>query len=157
MERLLLRDRDLLESEQSLKGVFGYYEKMPHLRRQRSVRTWLQYMAGVVIAAYVVLVLAFIAAGRRTDARALAGFVPDCVVLFSRLLRDPRVPRGSKVLVAALSRTSRSRSTSSRTSSQSPVRRTTRFWSHSSCVASFAARARTCSASSGRVRTGRFS
>ena len=25
------------ESEQSLKGVFGYYEKMPHLRRQRSV------------------------------------------------------------------------------------------------------------------------
>ena len=59
-------------------------------------------MAGVVIAAYVVLVLAFIAAGRRTDARALAGFVPDCVVLFTRLLRDPRVPRRSKILVAAL-------------------------------------------------------
>ena len=41
-------------------------------------------------------------AGRRTDARALAGFVPDCVVLLTRLLRDPRVPRRSKVLVAAL-------------------------------------------------------
>jgi uncharacterized membrane protein YkvA (DUF1232 family) len=40
--------------------------------------------------------------GRRTDARALAGFVPDCVVLLTRLLRDPRVPRRSKVLVAAL-------------------------------------------------------
>ena len=41
-------------------------------------------------------------AGRRTDARTLAGFVPDCVVLMTRLLRDPRVPRRSKVLVAAL-------------------------------------------------------
>lgn len=40
--------------------------------------------------------------GRRTDARALAGFVPDCVVLLTRLVRDPRVPRRSKVLVAAL-------------------------------------------------------
>ena len=38
----------------------------------------------------------------RTDVRALAGFVPDCAVLFGRLLRDPRVPRRSKVLVAAL-------------------------------------------------------
>ena len=37
-----------------------------------------------------------------TDARAIAGFVPDCVVLLTRLLRDPRVPRRSKVLVAAL-------------------------------------------------------
>jgi uncharacterized membrane protein YkvA (DUF1232 family) len=33
---------------------------------------------------------------------ALAGFVPDCVVLFGRLFRDPRVPRRSKVLLAAL-------------------------------------------------------
>jgi len=41
-------------------------------------------------------------AGRRTDARALAGLVPDCVVLLTRLVRDPRVPRRSKVLVAAL-------------------------------------------------------
>jgi uncharacterized membrane protein YkvA (DUF1232 family) len=37
-----------------------------------------------------------------TTPRALAGFVPDCVVLMTRLLRDPRVPRRSKVLVAAL-------------------------------------------------------
>jgi uncharacterized membrane protein YkvA (DUF1232 family) len=36
------------------------------------------------------------------DARALARFVPDCVVLLTRLVRDPRVPRRSKVLVAAL-------------------------------------------------------
>jgi len=41
-------------------------------------------------------------AGTRTDARALAGLVPDCVVLLTRLVRDTRVPRRSKVLVAAL-------------------------------------------------------
>ena len=38
----------------------------------------------------------------RTDVRALAGFVPDCAVLFGRLLRDPRVPWRTKALVAAL-------------------------------------------------------
>jgi uncharacterized membrane protein YkvA (DUF1232 family) len=40
--------------------------------------------------------------GRRSDARALAGFVPDCVVLFKRLLGDRRVSRPRKVLVAML-------------------------------------------------------
>ena len=64
--------------------------------------TWLLYAGGVMLAAYLLVVLAFVVAGRRTDARALAAFVPDCVILFSRLLRDPRVPRRSKILVAAL-------------------------------------------------------
>ena len=32
----------------------------------------------------------------------LAGFVPDCVVLFRRLVGDPRVPRRRKVLLVAL-------------------------------------------------------
>ena len=40
--------------------------------------------------------------GRRHDARDLARFVPDCVVLFKRLLRDPRVPRRAKIAVALL-------------------------------------------------------
>lgn len=64
--------------------------------------TWIPYAGGAMLAAYVLAILAFVVVGRRTDARALAGFVPDCVILFSRLLRDPRVPRRSKVLVAAL-------------------------------------------------------
>jgi len=64
--------------------------------------TWLLYAGGAVLAAYLLVVLALVVAGRRTDARALAGFVPDCVILFSRLLRDPRVPRRSKIFVAAL-------------------------------------------------------
>jgi uncharacterized membrane protein YkvA (DUF1232 family) len=40
---------------------------------------------------YVVGVAALIAAGRREDARALAGFIPDCAVLVSRLARDRRI------------------------------------------------------------------
>ena len=57
---------------------------------------------GICILAYCVLVLVLAIAGRRESARALAGFVPDCVVLCSRLLRDPRVPRRKKVLLVAL-------------------------------------------------------
>jgi uncharacterized membrane protein YkvA (DUF1232 family) len=43
-----------------------------------------------------------LAAGRRDDARALAGFVPDCLVLVSRLLADKRVPRRRKLLLVSL-------------------------------------------------------
>ena len=64
--------------------------------------TWALYVVGAMLAVYLLVVLAVVAAGRRTDARALAGFVPDCVILFSRLLRDSRVPRRSKLFVAAL-------------------------------------------------------
>jgi uncharacterized membrane protein YkvA (DUF1232 family) len=39
---------------------------------------------------------------RRENFRALAGFVPDCAVLFSRLAREPRVPRRSKALLLVL-------------------------------------------------------
>ena len=42
---------------------------------------------------YLVAVAALIGAGRREDARALAGFIPDCLVLVSRLARDSRIPR----------------------------------------------------------------
>ena len=51
---------------------------------------------------YAALVIALIAGGRRQDARALAGFIPDCIVLFRRLLADDRVPRRRKLLLAAL-------------------------------------------------------
>jgi uncharacterized membrane protein YkvA (DUF1232 family) len=40
--------------------------------------------------------------GRRTSARALAGFVPDCLVLFKRLLGDPRIPRRRKFVLALI-------------------------------------------------------
>ena len=67
--------------------------------------TWWQWpliAAGVTLAIYAAFVAALIIAGRRRDARALAGFIPDCIVLFRRLLADDRVPRRSKLLLAAL-------------------------------------------------------
>jgi uncharacterized membrane protein YkvA (DUF1232 family) len=47
----------------------------------------------IALAAYLVGIAALIAASRREDARALAGFVPDCAVLVSRLARDKRISR----------------------------------------------------------------
>lgn len=47
-------------------------------------------------------ILTLVVAGKRGDARALAGFVPDCLVLARRLLSDPRVPRTRKLLPALL-------------------------------------------------------
>jgi uncharacterized membrane protein YkvA (DUF1232 family) len=47
----------------------------------------------IALGLYVVGIAALIAAGRREDARALAGFVPDCAILVSRLARDKRVSR----------------------------------------------------------------
>lgn len=40
--------------------------------------------------------------GRRGDARALSGFVPDCLVLFRRLLADRRLSGRRKLLLAAV-------------------------------------------------------
>ncbi len=51
------------------------------------------------LALYALAVLVLIALGRRGDARALAGFIPDCLVLVRRLLADPRVPRRRKALL----------------------------------------------------------
>jgi uncharacterized membrane protein YkvA (DUF1232 family) len=51
----------------------------------------------LVVALYLVAVASLIAAGRREDARALAGFIPDCIVLVSRLARDRRISRPRRV------------------------------------------------------------
>lgn len=67
-----------------------------------SLWQWLLIAALAALVAYALSVLALVLASRRTDARALAGFIPDCIVLFKRLLADPRVPRRQKLLVGAL-------------------------------------------------------
>jgi uncharacterized membrane protein YkvA (DUF1232 family) len=64
--------------------------------------SWLLIAAGAVLFLYVLFVVTLVVAGRREAARALAGFIPDCVILCSRLLRDPRVPRRKKALLLAL-------------------------------------------------------
>ena len=53
----------------------------------------------LVVALYLVGVAALIAAGRREDARALAGFIPDCLVLVSRLARDRSVSRPRRAVL----------------------------------------------------------
>jgi uncharacterized membrane protein YkvA (DUF1232 family) len=42
------------------------------------------------------------AVGRGRDAQDVARFIPDCIVLFKRLLGDSRVPRRAKVALALL-------------------------------------------------------
>ena len=63
---------------------------------------WLLVAAVVAAVVYVGAVLALVAFGRGADARALARFVPDCVVLFKRLLADPRVEWWRKALLVAV-------------------------------------------------------
>jgi uncharacterized membrane protein YkvA (DUF1232 family) len=67
-----------------------------------STLTWVLYALVASVAVYAAVVLALVFTGRRMDARAFAGFVPDCIVLLTRLLRDERLPRRQKILVAAL-------------------------------------------------------
>jgi uncharacterized membrane protein YkvA (DUF1232 family) len=64
--------------------------------------TWLLISLGVVLAIYGSFIAWLVMRGRREDARAFATFIPDCIVLVTRLARDPRVPRRRKVLLIAL-------------------------------------------------------
>jgi uncharacterized membrane protein YkvA (DUF1232 family) len=63
---------------------------------------WLLVSLAVIVVVYSVLVGWLVARGRREDARALATFIPDCIVLVSRLAREPRVPRRRKLLLVGL-------------------------------------------------------
>ena len=64
--------------------------------------SYLLLIAACVLVLYAGFVVTLIVAGRRPSARDLARFIPDCIVLVSRLLRDPRVPRRHKLLLGAL-------------------------------------------------------
>jgi uncharacterized membrane protein YkvA (DUF1232 family) len=55
--------------------------------------------AGIVVILYAIAVAVLLLAGRKTAARELAMLVPNLAILFKELLRDPRVPRGSKALL----------------------------------------------------------
>jgi uncharacterized membrane protein YkvA (DUF1232 family) len=64
--------------------------------------TLLLVSLGAVLAVYAAFIAWLVIRGRREDARAFAKFIPDCIVLVSRLARDPRVPRRRKLLLIAL-------------------------------------------------------
>jgi uncharacterized membrane protein YkvA (DUF1232 family) len=65
---------------------------------------WIWFLVG--LAAWAAIDTAFVIwlvlLGRRSDARALATFIPDCIVLVTRLARDLRVPRRRKLFLLAL-------------------------------------------------------
>jgi uncharacterized membrane protein YkvA (DUF1232 family) len=65
---------------------------------------WPATAAGALatLALYALFVTGLALAGRKETARALAWLVPDCIVLFRRLLADPRVPRHNKLILGAL-------------------------------------------------------
>ena len=64
--------------------------------------TWLLISLGTFLAIYASFLAWLVIHGRDEDARALATFIPDCIVLVTRLARDPRVPRRRKLLLFAL-------------------------------------------------------
>ena len=63
---------------------------------------WLLVSLGVLLAVYGAFLGWLVVRGRRGDARALLTLIPDCIVLVSRLARDPRVERRRKLLLLAL-------------------------------------------------------
>jgi uncharacterized membrane protein YkvA (DUF1232 family) len=67
-----------------------------------SLPQWLLVLGLGTVGAYAIFVVGLAVAGRSQDARALAGFIPDCLVLFRRLLGDARMPRRQRAMVVAL-------------------------------------------------------
>jgi len=59
----------------------------------------LLFTLAVVAGVWVVLIGALLLAGRGGTARQVATFLPNLILLFRGLWRDPRVPRGSKLLL----------------------------------------------------------
>lgn len=57
---------------------------------------------GATLVVYAAFLIALVIAGRRTDAGALARFIPDCLILLRRLLGDSRVPRRRKLALVGL-------------------------------------------------------
>ncbi len=59
----------------------------------------LLFTLAIVVGVWVVLIGALLLAGRGGTAREVATFLPNLILLFHGLWRDPRVPRGSKLLL----------------------------------------------------------
>jgi uncharacterized membrane protein YkvA (DUF1232 family) len=63
---------------------------------------WALVALAAAAIAWAAVVGALALVGRRAQARALAAFLPDCLILLRRLLSDPRVPRRRKAAVAVV-------------------------------------------------------
>jgi uncharacterized membrane protein YkvA (DUF1232 family) len=60
---------------------------------------WLLIGLAAAVGLWLVLIIVLILMGRRTAARELAKLLPNLLSLFRGLIRDPRVPRSSKLLI----------------------------------------------------------
>jgi uncharacterized membrane protein YkvA (DUF1232 family) len=69
---------------------------------EETLWSWLLIAAGATVVLYAAFVVGLVVAGRGADARALAGFVPDCVILFRRVIADERAPRRSRLVLGAM-------------------------------------------------------
>src|SRR3954453_15411904 len=67
-----------------------------------SLVTWLLVLAAATVLLYALFLGGLVLAGRSGDARAVAGFIPDCIVLLQRMLGDERMPRRYRAVVVAL-------------------------------------------------------
>ena len=56
----------------------------------------------IVLGAYIALVVALVVMGRGRQARAVAGFIPDCLVMVRRLIADPHTSRAQRVALVIL-------------------------------------------------------
>jgi hypothetical protein len=63
--------------------------------------TWPLLALAATVALYTLAIVMLVAAGR-SHVRSLAGFIPDCLVVLRRLLRDPRIPRRRKTILILL-------------------------------------------------------
>lgn len=61
-----------------------------------SIALWPWGLLIIAVGLYAIVAAAFLAAGRRDDARAIAGFIPDCLVLLGRLARNPSISRARR-------------------------------------------------------------
>jgi uncharacterized membrane protein YkvA (DUF1232 family) len=77
---------------------------VPNIVQTVRVASWLWLLIGLGIAllAWAVFVIILVFAGCGAEARALARFIPDCLVLMGRLMADSRVTRRRKLLFLGL-------------------------------------------------------
>jgi uncharacterized membrane protein YkvA (DUF1232 family) len=54
---------------------------------------------GIAVAIWLAAVLFLLLAGKRSAARELVSLLPNLLALFRGLIRDPRVPKGTKVWI----------------------------------------------------------
>jgi uncharacterized membrane protein YkvA (DUF1232 family) len=56
----------------------------------------------ILVIVYILFILGMIIAGKKGSARAIAGLIPDCIILIKNLIQDRRVPSRYRFALYAL-------------------------------------------------------